>query len=51
MPLDKNMSAKIAPLAKPYPKRVKQAMVDSLDTAEVQHLPTRSNLTEAVESA
>jgi len=26
MPLDKMMSAKIAPLAKPYPKRVKQAM-------------------------
>jgi len=51
MPLDKDTSAKIAPLAKPYPKRVKQAMVDSLDTAEVQHLPTRSNLTETVESA
>jgi hypothetical protein len=26
MPLDKKMSDKIAPLAKPYPKRVKQAM-------------------------
>ena len=26
MSLDKEMSAKIAPLAKPYPKRVKQAM-------------------------
>ena len=26
MPLDNEMSAKIAPLAKPYPKRVKQAM-------------------------
>jgi hypothetical protein len=26
MPLDKEMSAKITPLAKPYPKRVKQAM-------------------------
>jgi hypothetical protein len=26
MPLDKEMSARIAPLAKPYPKRVKQAM-------------------------
>ena len=26
MPLNKEMSAKIAPLAKPYPKRVKQAM-------------------------
>jgi len=26
MPLDKEMNAKISPLAKPYPKRVKQAM-------------------------
>ncbi len=51
MPLDKDTSAKIASLAKPYPKRVKQAMVDSLDTAEVQHLPTRSNLTETAENA
>ena len=51
MPLDKNMSAKIAPLAKPYPKRVKQAMVDSLDTAAVHHRPTRSNLTETAENA
>ena len=43
MPLDKEMSAKIAPLAKPYPKREKQAMVDSLDTAVVHHQPSRSN--------
>jgi hypothetical protein len=51
MPLDKEMSAKIAPLAKPYPKRVKQAMVDSLDTAAVRHRPSRSNLTEIEEVA
>jgi hypothetical protein len=44
MPLDKETSAKIATLAKPYPKRVKQAMVVSLDTAKVQHLSTRSNV-------
>ena len=44
MPLDKDMSAKIAPLAKSYPKRVKQAMIGSLDTAKVQHLSTRSNV-------
>lgn len=43
MPLDKDMSAKIALLAKPYPKREKQAMVDSLDTAVVHHQPSRSN--------
>jgi hypothetical protein len=29
MPLDNEMRAKIAPLAKPYPKRVKQAMTDN----------------------
>jgi hypothetical protein len=45
MPLDKDMSVKIAPLAKPYPKREKQAMVDSLDTAAVRHRPSRSNST------
>ena len=43
LPLDKDMSAKIALLAKPYPKREKQAMVDSLDTAVVHHQPSRSN--------
>ena len=37
MPLDAEMRAKIAPLAKPYPKRDKQAMVGSPDTAAVQH--------------
>jgi hypothetical protein len=46
MPLDKEMGAKIAPLAKPYPKREKQAMVDSLDTAAVRHRPSRSILIE-----
>jgi hypothetical protein len=50
MPLDKEMTVKIKPLAKPYPKRVKQAMVDSLDTAAVHHRPTRSNLTETAEN-
>jgi hypothetical protein len=29
MPLDEEMRAKIAPLAKPYPKRDKQAMAES----------------------
>ena len=51
MPLNKETSAKIALLAKPYPKREKQAMVDSLDTAAVHHRPTRSNLTETAENA
>ena len=51
MPLDKDMNAKIKPLSKPYPKRVKQAMVDSLDTAAVHHRPTRSSLTETAENA
>jgi len=51
MALDQDMSVKIALLAKPYPKRVKQAMVDSLDTAAVHHRPTRSNLTESTENA
>lgn len=40
--IDEN-GAKIALLAKPYPKREKQAMVDSLDTAVVHHQPSRSN--------
>jgi hypothetical protein len=43
MSLNKETSAKIALLAKPYPKREKQAMVDSLDTAVVRHQPSRSN--------
>ena len=44
MPLDDIMKSKIIILAKPYPKRVKQAMIGSLDTAKVQHLSTRSNV-------
>jgi len=46
MPLDPKMRAQIAPLAKPYPKRDKQAMADTLGTAAGQHRPSRSNLTE-----
>jgi hypothetical protein len=42
MPLDEAMRQKIAKLAKPYPKRIKQAMIESIETAEVQHLPIRS---------
>ena len=47
MPLDGEMKARILPLAKPYPKRDKQAMVGTTDTAEGQHLPSRSNSVEA----
>jgi hypothetical protein len=43
MPLNDEMKTQVAKLSKPYPKRVKQAMVDSLDTAAVHHRPTRSN--------
>jgi hypothetical protein len=43
MPLDNEMTAKIALLHKPYPKRVKQAMVETLDTAVARHQPTRSS--------
>ena len=43
MPLDNEMRAIIQPLAKPYPKRDKQAMADSLGTAAGQHRPSRSN--------
>jgi len=50
MPLDDDMKNQVAKLAKPYPKRVKQAMVDSLDTAAVHHRPTRSILTEISET-
>jgi hypothetical protein len=42
MPLDDNMRKQVQSLAKPYPKRMKQAMVDSIDTAKVQHLSIRS---------
>jgi hypothetical protein len=50
MPLDEDMKNQVAKLAKPYPKRVKQAMVDSLDTAAVHHRPTRSILSNEPES-
>lgn len=50
MPLDDEMRNQVAKLAKPYPKRVKQAMVDSLDTAAVHHRPTRSILSNESES-
>jgi hypothetical protein len=50
MPLDDEMRNQVAKLAKPYPKRVKQAMVDSLDTAAVHHRPTRSILSNEPES-
>ena len=43
MPLNDNIRKQIELLAKPYPKRVKQAMVDTIDTAKVQHLSIRSN--------
>lgn len=42
MPLDAKIKEKIKLLSKPYPKREKQAMVDSLDTAAAQHRPSRS---------
>jgi len=42
MPLDDNMSKQVQQLAKPYPKRMKQAMIDTIDTAKVQHLSIRS---------
>ena len=43
MPLDAEMRARILPLAKPYPKRDKQAMADTLGTATGQHRSSRSN--------
>ena len=51
MPLDDNMRKQVQKLAKPYPKREKQAMVDSLDTAAVRHRPLRSNFVETTETA
>jgi hypothetical protein len=42
MPLDDNMRKQVQQLAKPYPKRMKQAMIDTIDTAKVQHLSIRS---------
>jgi len=46
MPLDAEMKARIMPLAKPYPKRDKQAMAVTDGTAAGQHRPSRSNLAE-----
>lgn len=43
MPLDAQMRKQIEPLAKPYPKRDKQAMTDTIGTAAGQHRPSRSN--------
>ena len=43
MPLDAEMRAHVAPLAKPYPKRDKQAMAATSGTAAGQHRPSRSN--------
>lgn len=43
MPLGNDMRGQVAPLAKPYPKRPKQAMAGSTGAAEGQHLPGRSN--------
>ena len=48
MPLDDEMKTKILILSKPYPKRMKQAMVDSIDTAKVQHLSIRSTNNEVL---
>jgi hypothetical protein len=42
MPLNDEIKTKISILSKPYPKRMKQAMVDTIDTAKVQHLSIRS---------
>jgi hypothetical protein len=51
LPLDDDMRAQVAPLAKPYPKqqadsitREKQAMTGSTGTAAAQHRPSRSIL-------
>lgn len=42
MPLDAEIRSKVATLAKPYPKREKQAMTGSTGTAAGQHRPSRS---------
>ena len=47
MPMDKQMRKRVQSISKPYPKRDKQAMVGTTDTAEGQHLPSRSNSFEA----
>jgi hypothetical protein len=41
-PLNQEMYNIVIKQKKPYPKRMKQAMVDSIDTAKVQHLSIRS---------
>ena len=46
MPMDKQMRKRVQSISKPYPKRDKQAMVGTTDTAEGQHLPSRSNSVE-----
>jgi len=51
MALDTDMKNQVTLLSKPYPKREKQAMVDSLDTAAVRHRPLRSNFVETTETA
>ena len=44
MPLDKEMAAKLLPLAQPYPKRPKQATPGTTGEAAGQNRPGRSNL-------
>jgi hypothetical protein len=43
MPLDKEMAAKVQPLAQPYPTRSKQAAAGSTGAAAEHHRPGRSN--------
>ena len=47
MPLDAEMRKRVLPLAKPYPKREKQAMTGATGTATGQHRSSRSNSVEA----
>lgn len=44
MPLDKEMREKVQKLSKPYPKRTKQAMTETIGTAAGKHRPVRSNI-------
>ena len=46
MPLDRTMREKLLKLAKPYPKREKQAMTGTTGTATGQHRSSRSNSAE-----
>jgi hypothetical protein len=48
MPLDDAMRAQIAPMAKQYPKRPKQAMADTIGTAAGQHRPGRSIIQDGI---